>query len=117
MSLGIEAYSKVVRSGVSQLALVSDGQGQTKIVDARETKVGFQKRLFNTEASKRLNIAVTSDFKAAIASKYSARVAHSSTPSIRPNTPTAMLSIIFDLSPIQPPTARASEHWRPRVAR
>ena len=75
MALGIEAYRTMAESGISQLALISDKQGQTRIGDASESKVGFLKRLFNTSASKKLNIAVTSDFKAAIASKYNAAIA------------------------------------------
>ena len=75
MSLGIEAYRAMSQSGISQLALLSNGRGQTKIVDASETKVGFLKRLFNTSASKKVNIAVTSDFKSALSRAYSTRVA------------------------------------------
>ena len=61
-------------SGISQLALISDGQG-TRIGSASDTNVGFLKRLFNTDASKKLNIDVTRDFKAALTRAYSAKVA------------------------------------------
>ena len=77
MPLGIEAYRNMVSAGtsISQLALVPNGQGQTRIGNASDTNVGFLKRLFNTEASKKLNIAVANDFKAALSRAYSAKVA------------------------------------------
>ena len=77
MPLGIEAYRNMVSAGtsISQLALVPNGQGQTRIGNASDTNVGFLKRLFNTEASKKLNIAVANDFKTALSRAYSAKVA------------------------------------------
>ena len=74
MSLGIDAYRNMSTSGLSQLALISDGQGP-RIGSASDTNVGFLKRLFNTDASKKINIEVTRDFKAALARAYSAKVA------------------------------------------
>ena len=75
MSLGIEAYRAIAESGVTQLALVSGAHGQTRVGKASETNVGFLKRLFNTDASKKINIAVTQEFKAALSRAYSSRVA------------------------------------------
>jgi len=75
MALSIEAYRGVANSGMSQLALLSNERHQTVIGSASETKVGFLKRLFNTEASRNINLAVTRDFKAALVSTYSAKVA------------------------------------------
>ena len=72
--LQIDAYRNMSRSGISQLALISDGQG-TRIGSASDTNVGFLKRLFNTDASKKLNIEVTRDFKAALIRAYDAKVA------------------------------------------
>lgn len=72
--LQIDAYRNMSGSGISQLALISDGQA-TRIGSASDTNVGFLKRLFNTDASKKLNIDVTRDFKAALTRAYSAKVA------------------------------------------
>ena len=72
--LQIDAYRNMSRSGIGQLALISDGQG-TRIGSASDTNVGFLKRLFNTDASKKLNIEVTRDFKAALVRAYDAKVA------------------------------------------
>ena len=72
--LTIDAYRTMASSGLSQLALISDGQA-TRIGSASDTNVGFLKRLFNTDASKKLNIDVTRDFKAALTRAYSAKVA------------------------------------------
>ena len=55
--LAIDAYRTMASSGLSQLALISDGQA-TRIGSASDTNVGFLKRLFNTDASKKLNIDV-----------------------------------------------------------
>ena len=73
MPLQLDAY-KNISSGISQLALISDGQG-TRIGKASDTNVGFLKRLFNTDASKKINIEITKDFKAALARAYRAEVA------------------------------------------
>ena len=72
--LQIDAYRNMSRSGISQLALISDGQW-TRIGSASDTNVGFLKRLFNTDASKKLNIEVTRDFNAALVRAYDAKVA------------------------------------------
>ena len=75
MPLGIDAYRNMSASGPSQLALVATGDGQTRIGKASDTNVGFLKRLFNTDASKKINIEVTKDFKASLTRAYSAKVA------------------------------------------
>ena len=75
MSLSIADYRSVANSGLSQLALLSDGRPRTAIGTASDAHVGFLQRLFNTEASRKVNIAITSDFKASLAREYGARVA------------------------------------------
>ena len=75
MPLSIEAYREISNSGVSQLALLSEGRQQTIIGKASDANVGFLQRLFNTEASKKVNIAITNDFKAALSRAYGTRVA------------------------------------------
>ena len=75
MALGIEAYRAASASGMSQLALVRDSSGNTRIGNASETGVGFLKRLFNTDASQRLNRQVMSDFKASMVRAYGAKIA------------------------------------------
>ncbi len=75
MALGIDAYRAASASGMSQLALVRDSRGNTRIGNASETGVGFLKRLFNTDASQRLNRQVMSDFKASMVRAYGAKIA------------------------------------------
>ena len=75
MPLSIEAYREISNSGVSQLALLSEGRLQTIIGKASDANVGFLQRLFNTESSKKVNIAITNDFKAALSRAYGTRVA------------------------------------------
>ena len=75
MPLSIEAYREISNSGVSQLALLSEGRRQTIIGKASDANVGFLQRLFNTESSKKVNIAITNDFKAALSRAYGTRVA------------------------------------------
>ena len=72
--LSISAYKNVSELGLSQLALVTNGRGRTEI-GAASAKVGFLQRLFNTSASKAVNIAITSDFKASLTRAYNAKVA------------------------------------------
>ena len=75
MPLSIQSYRDIANSGVSQLALLSEGRQHTVIGKASDANVGFLQRLFNTEASKKVNIAITSDFKASLAREYGSRVA------------------------------------------
>ncbi|MBR4257494.1 MAG: hypothetical protein IKQ17_00515 [Kiritimatiellae bacterium] len=75
MPLSIQAYRDIANSGVSQLALLSEGRRHAVIGKASDAHVGFLQRLFNTEASKKVNIAITSDFKASLAREYGSRVA------------------------------------------
>ena len=75
MPLSIEAYREISNSGVGQLALLSEGRRQTIIGKASDANVGFLQRLFNTESSKKVNIAITNDFKAALSRAYGTRVA------------------------------------------
>lgn len=75
MSLSIQAYRDIANSGVGQLALLSEGRHHAVIGKASDANVGFLQRLFNTEASKKVNIAITSDFKASLVREYGSRVA------------------------------------------
>lgn len=72
--ISIESYRNIANLGMSQLALVTNDRGRTQIGAASE-KVGFLQRLFNTSASKAVNIAITSDFKASLIREYGAKVA------------------------------------------
>ena len=75
MPLSIQSYREIANSGVSQLALLSEGRQHAVIGKASDAHVGFLQRLFNTEASKKVNIAITSDFKASLSHEYGSRVA------------------------------------------
>lgn len=72
--MSIESYRSISNLGMSQLALLTNDRGRTEIGSA-SAKVGFLQRLFNTSASKAVNIAVTSDFKASLVRAYGAKVA------------------------------------------
>ena len=72
--MSIQSYRNIADLGMSQLALLTNNNGRTEIGSA-SAKVGFLQRLFNTSASKAVNIAITSDFKASLIREYGAKVA------------------------------------------
>ena len=75
MEIGIDAYRAAAAANIGQLAIVDDGPDAKTVGSAGRSGVGFLKRLFNTEASRKVNAEVVADFKRAMVRAYGERIA------------------------------------------
>ncbi len=74
MPIGIEAYRNIRTSDITQLAILRNPQGEDTIGRASERGVNFLQRLFNTSASKKVNIEIANDFKASMVAAYGQKI-------------------------------------------
>ena len=73
--LELDEDGAAAAANIGQLAIVDDGPDAKTVGSAGRSGVGFLKRLFNTEASRKVNAEVVADFKRAMVRAYGERIA------------------------------------------
>ncbi|MBQ6136908.1 MAG: hypothetical protein IJI73_06030 [Kiritimatiellae bacterium] len=74
MPIGIDAYRNLGAADIGQLAILRNPEGEDRIGTASDKGLNFLQRLFNTGASKKVNIEIANDFKASMVAAYGQKV-------------------------------------------